>query len=68
MPKLSVNINHLAYVNDTIIFSSVHNYCLKKIMSVLRKYENQSGQKINKDKSDFYIHQNIVDVDRTLME
>ncbi|KAH0683061.1 hypothetical protein KY289_020813 [Solanum tuberosum] len=45
MPKWSANLNHLAYADDTIIFSSTQNYSLGKIMTVLQDYEKQSGQK-----------------------
>lgn len=60
MPKWSSNLNHLTYVDDTIIFSSTNAYSLEKIMSTLQKYEKQSGQKVNKDKNLYYIHQNII--------
>lgn len=43
MPKWSSNLNHLTYVDDTIIFSSTNAYSLEKIMSTLQKYEKQSG-------------------------
>uniref|UniRef100_A0A0V0IRF8 Putative ovule protein n=1 Tax=Solanum chacoense TaxID=4108 RepID=A0A0V0IRF8_SOLCH len=58
MPKWSPNLKYLAYVDDTIIFSSTNEYSLKKIMSTLQKYEKQSGQKVNKEKSFYYLHQN----------
>ncbi|XP_059289247.1 uncharacterized protein LOC132042736 [Lycium ferocissimum] len=46
-------INHLAYADDIILFTSWDNYSLKTIMRQLRKYEEVSGQKINKAKSMF---------------
>jgi len=58
MPKWSANLNHLAYAEDTIIFASSHDYSLGNIMVVLQDYEKQSGQKVNKEKSYFYLHQN----------
>uniref|UniRef100_A0A0V0HYL8 Putative ovule protein n=1 Tax=Solanum chacoense TaxID=4108 RepID=A0A0V0HYL8_SOLCH len=59
MPKWSANLNHLAYADDTIIFSSTQNYSLGKIMTVLQDYEKQSGQKVNKEKSFYYLHQKV---------
>lgn len=59
MPKWSDNLNHLAYADDTIIFASTQVYSLKKIMTVLQEYEKQSGQMVNKEKSFFYLHQNV---------
>lgn len=58
LPKWSYNLNHLAYANDTIIFASAQKYSLERIMSTLQEYETRSGQKINKDKSVYYLHQN----------
>ncbi|XP_019252907.1 PREDICTED: uncharacterized protein LOC109231725 [Nicotiana attenuata] len=56
MPKWSPKINHLAYADDTIIFSSSDNTSLKLIMDVLAAYEIASGQLINKIKSVVYLH------------
>lgn len=38
MPKWSENINHLAYADDTIIFSSADRLSLKIMMNILREY------------------------------
>uniref|UniRef100_M1A275 Non-LTR retroelement reverse transcriptase n=1 Tax=Solanum tuberosum TaxID=4113 RepID=M1A275_SOLTU len=54
----STNLNHLAYADDTIIFASSNEYPLRKVMQVLQQYESQSGQKVKKEKSFFYTHQN----------
>lgn len=62
MPKMSSELNHLAYADDTIIFTSSNEYSIKKIMQILKKYEVESGQKINMDKSFFYMHQNTLAV------
>ncbi|KAG5585007.1 hypothetical protein H5410_045441 [Solanum commersonii] len=53
--KWSEKLNHLAYADDTIIFDSVEKKTIALIMNVLKEYENQFGQKINKDKSYFYM-------------
>lgn len=59
MPKWTDHLNHLAFTDDTIIFSSTDPNFLHKIMSLLGRYEQISGQQINKSKSSFYMHANI---------
>lgn len=59
MPKWTDPLNHLAYVDDTIIFASADPYSLGKIIEVLSKYEHTSGQMINKTKSSFYMHSTV---------
>ncbi|XP_059291469.1 uncharacterized protein LOC132044948 [Lycium ferocissimum] len=39
MPKWSANLNHLAYADDTIIFSSANDTSLQLIMGILQEYE-----------------------------
>lgn len=58
MPKWNKNINYLSYVDDTIIFSSSHYGAIQWIMIVLEEYEATPGQKVNKEKSSFYMHEN----------
>ncbi|XP_059310985.1 uncharacterized protein LOC132062427 [Lycium ferocissimum] len=58
-PKWSPKVNHLSYVDDMIIFSSADVFSLQLIMEVLKKYENTSGQKINRDKSVVFMHKNV---------
>lgn len=58
-------MNHLAYIDDIIIFLSPDERSLKLIMDTLAVYEDASGQKVNKEMSAVYMHhlvpQNIVD-------
>ncbi|XP_049406079.1 uncharacterized protein LOC125869665 [Solanum stenotomum] len=68
MPKWSTKINHLSYADDTIIFTSADRYSLKKIVSVLQDYETHSEQKINKEKSGFFMHQNAAATHKQLVE
>nr|XP_018624811.1 uncharacterized protein LOC108944351 [Nicotiana tomentosiformis] len=58
MPKWSKNINYLSYADDTIIFSSSHYGAIQLIMNVPEDYEADFGQKVNKEKSSFYMHEN----------
>ncbi|KAH0698741.1 hypothetical protein KY284_012956 [Solanum tuberosum] len=70
MPKWSDQINHLAYANDTIIFVSADKKSVEMVMTTLQKYELQSGQLVNKQKSEFFMHGNfknaLVDEVRTV--
>ncbi|XP_019241420.1 PREDICTED: uncharacterized protein LOC109221391 [Nicotiana attenuata] len=56
LPKWSPKINHLAYADDTIIYSSSDATSLRLIMEILNSYEAASGQLINKTKSAVYVH------------
>lgn len=58
LSKWSPKINHLAYADDTILFGSRGRGSVIKMMKVLRSYEEVSGQRINKFKSSFYLHDN----------
>lgn len=68
LPKWSANLNHLAYADDAIIFASTNKYSLEKIMSILQKYEVQLGQKVNKNKSSYYLPQNAASNMKHLVE
>lgn len=46
-------INHLAYADDIVIFSSSTTRSVRLIMKQISKYENASGQLVNGDKSSF---------------
>lgn len=56
MPKWSYNLNHLAYADDTIIFFVSKDYSIEKIVKILKEYELESGQRVNRDKIFFYMH------------
>ncbi|XP_059295438.1 uncharacterized protein LOC132048768 [Lycium ferocissimum] len=59
LPKWSPRINHLCYADNTIIFASACDMSLRMIMKVLVDYETASGQLINRDKSDVYLHDGV---------
>lgn len=56
MPQWSEQINHLTYADDTIIFVSSEKKSVGLVMDVLNKYEEQSGQLVNKQKSEFLVY------------
>lgn len=56
LPKWSLKINRLAYADDTILFCSGDKYLVIQVMTVIRKYENKSGQLVNKTKSFYYLY------------
>ncbi|XP_075099099.1 uncharacterized protein LOC142175984 [Nicotiana tabacum] len=60
LPKWSPNINHLAYADDTIIFSSSDFTSVQLIMEVIYAYE-VARQLINKSKSAVYMHHSTDD-------
>lgn len=55
MPKWNENINHLAYIDGTIIFTSIEKFSLQMIMGILKEYESQLGQLIIKEKRFFFV-------------
>lgn len=59
MPKWSPYLNHLTYVDDMIIFLSAVEESLKLVMETLASYELSSGHKINKQKSNVYMHVHV---------
>ncbi|XP_019258573.1 PREDICTED: uncharacterized protein LOC109236798 [Nicotiana attenuata] len=62
LPKWSPKIKHLAYADDTIIFSSSDATSLRLMMEILYLYEAASGQLVNKSKSAIYMH-HLVDLE-----
>lgn len=48
-------VNHLAFANDIILFISGHKNTLRLVMDTLTSYEENYGQKINKNKSYFML-------------
>lgn len=58
LPKWSPKINHLAYTDDTTLFGLSDKASIKMMMKVLSEYERKSGQKVNKAKSSFFLHNN----------
>ncbi|XP_075111674.1 uncharacterized protein LOC142181905 [Nicotiana tabacum] len=56
LPKWSPKINHLAYADDTIIFSSSDATSLRLIMEVLATYESAFWLLVNKAKSAVYLY------------
>lgn len=51
-------INHLDFVDDTILFCNGSNNTLRKVLDTLTKYEMVSGQLINQGKSYFSLSPN----------
>ncbi|XP_059312967.1 uncharacterized protein LOC132064104 [Lycium ferocissimum] len=59
MPKWTNPLNHLAYGDDIIIFTSADTESLKSIVGVLRMYEQSSGQLANRAKSFYYMYAKV---------
>lgn len=59
MLKWSLEINHLSYIDDTILFCSSHLGSMKKIIKVLRDYEMVLGKMINLENSLVFLHEKV---------
>ncbi|XP_019263971.1 PREDICTED: uncharacterized protein LOC109241667 [Nicotiana attenuata] len=53
MNKRGPQINHLAYVDDIVIFCGGNSKTVNLVIKEIRKYEKASGQLVNKDKGFF---------------
>ncbi|WRX16202.1 Reverse transcriptase domain - like 10 [Theobroma cacao] len=49
----SINISHLAFADDVMIFTNGSKAALQKVLTFLQEYEQISGQKLNPNKSNF---------------
>lgn len=69
METRGLQINHLSFADDVIIFASTDRHSLKLIMDRLGEYESTSGQLINKAKSHFMVPDNTTqDIIHTIKE
>jgi len=59
MPRRSNKINHMAFADDMIIMCKAEVGTLNMISQTLRKYEELSRQKVNKEKSAIYLHHKV---------
>lgn len=59
LPRWSEKISHMSYADDTILFCSAYKKSVRRMMQVLRSYENILGQLINLTKSFFYLHDKV---------
>lgn len=60
-------INHLSYADDIIIFCAGKSHTLHLVMDVLNKYEQSSGQLINKEKSCFLVGEDTLTKRRNIV-
>lgn len=51
-----ISLSHLFYADDILLFTNGVNNSLRSLMQLLQSYELSSGQRINRSKSAFYIH------------
>lgn len=58
VPRGCPRITHLAFADDTIIFSNGSRKSLHNLMDFLSEYEEESGHVINKSKSCFLLGDN----------
>jgi hypothetical protein len=61
-------INHLLFADDSLLFFKACEEGAMEIMSVLTKYYNASGQRINMDKSSIFFSKGCPEVVRALIK
>ncbi|XP_047253649.1 uncharacterized protein LOC124887771 [Capsicum annuum] len=59
MPRESHKLNYLAFADDMIILCKAEVKTLQMVIEALDRYEEVSGQKINKEKSAIYLHKSV---------
>ncbi|XP_055814114.1 uncharacterized protein LOC129883482 [Solanum dulcamara] len=59
MPRGSPKLNHMAFADDVIILCKYEIQTLQIVRRVLEGNDKLSRQKINKEKSSIYLHQNV---------
>lgn len=50
-----MEISHLAFSDDIIIFPTGEKRGIRNLMNFLSEYENSSGQRVNRQKTSFYV-------------
>ncbi|XP_055831104.1 uncharacterized protein LOC129900203 [Solanum dulcamara] len=68
MPRGSLKVNHLAFADDMIITCKAEVRTMQMITDTLKRYEDTSGQKINKEKSVIYMHHSIAGGEAVIVE
>ncbi|XP_075082606.1 uncharacterized protein LOC142166877 [Nicotiana tabacum] len=58
MKRQGPQVNHLAFADDTILFTSGEKHSLQLILNILNTYETVSDQLINKNKSCYSMAEN----------
>lgn len=53
--RYGLEISHLAYADDVIVFTQAKRESLQQLVECLRHYEAASSQKVNMEKSQFYV-------------
>ncbi|XP_055800500.1 uncharacterized protein LOC129869976 [Solanum dulcamara] len=56
MPRGSLKVNYLAFADDMIIMCKAEVRTMQMITDTLKRYEDTSGQKLNKEKSAINMH------------
>lgn len=59
MPRDNPRLNHLAFMDDMIILCKVEVKTMQLVADKLRRYEEVSCQKVNKEKSAIYMHHSV---------
>lgn len=62
-----MTINHIFFVDDSIIFHEATKERAENIHRLISEYAKASGQLVNYDKFLFYLGANVVEEDRTIV-
>lgn len=57
-------VNHLLFADDSLLFFGASNANAIRVLELLHKYCNASGQRINMDKSSIYFSKGVSEADR----
>lgn len=60
MPRGSPRLSHFAFIDDIIILCKEEGRTMQLVNDTLKRYEEASGQKVNKKKNTIYLHHSMV--------
>lgn len=53
--RIDLHISHLSYADEVLIFTNGTSRSLSNFVMLIARYENSSGQMVNKTKNGFYL-------------
>ena len=68
VPRHCPPVSHLAFADDVIIFANGSVAALKRVIRVLERYQNDSGQLVNVQKSGYLVHPRVSSARKGVIE